>query len=200
MKNAVDLSKFNNAWYRPGCFLRRLLWFIKGRILLNTYLPWPMWVKRFALRFFGAKLGRGVVIKPKVNIKYPWFLEVGDHVWIGEGVWIDNLGKVTIGSHVALSQGAMLLCGNHDYKKESFDLIVGPITIEDGAWIGAKAVVCPGVRVGTHAILTVGSVATKDLEPYGIYQGNPAVKVRERKLTPDPSRGKRGETERSEAG
>lgn len=200
MSNKVDLSKFNNAWYKPGCFLRRLLWFIKGRILLNTYLPWPMWVKRFTLRFFGAKLGRGVVIKPKVNIKYPWFLEVGDYVWIGERVWIDNLGKVTIGSHVALSQGAMLLCGNHDYKKESFDLIVGPITIEDGAWIGAKAVVCPGVRVGTHAILTVGSVATKDLEPYGIYQGNPAVKVRERKLTPDPSRGKRGETERSEAG
>ncbi len=188
MKNTVDLSKFNNSWYKPGCFLWRFLWFIKGRILVNTYLPWPMWVKRFTLRFFGAKLGRGVVIKPKVNIKYPWFLEVGDHVWIGEGVWIDNLGKVTIGSHVALSQGAMLLCGNHDYKKESFDLIVGPITIEEGAWIGAKAVVCPGVRVGSHAILTVGSVATKDLEPYGIYQGNPAVKVRERVISGSSSR------------
>jgi len=180
MSNTVDLAKFNHSWYRPGNILLRALWFIKGRVLINTYFPWPMWVKRFTLRFFGAKLGRGVVIKPKVNIKYPWFLTVGDHVWIGEGVWIDNLGKVTIGNNVALSQGAMLLCGNHDYKKESFDLVVGDITIEDGAWIGAQAVVCPGVRVGSHAILTVGSVATKDLEPYGIYQGNPASKIRER--------------------
>lgn len=180
MSGKVDLAKFNNGWYRPGCFLRRALWFIKGRVIINTYFPWPMWVKRWTLRFFGAKLGRGVVIKPKVNIKYPWFLTVGDNAWIGEQVWIDNLGKVTIGNHVALSQGAMLLTGNHDYKKETFDLIVGDITIEDGAWIGARATVCPGVTVHSHAILSVGSVATKDLDAYGIYQGNPAVKVRER--------------------
>lgn len=180
MSGKVDLAKFNNGWYRPGNILWRALWFIKGRVLINTYLPWPMWVKRWTLRFFGAKLGRGVVIKPKANIKYPWFLTVGDNAWIGEQVWIDNLGKVAIGNHVALSQGAMLLTGNHDYKKESFDLIVGDITIEDGAWIGARATVCPGVTVRSHAILTVGSVATKDLDAYGIYQGDPAVKVRER--------------------
>ncbi len=180
MSNTVDLSKFNNGWYKPGCILRRAIWFIKGRVIINTYLPWPMWVKRLTLRFFGAKLGRGVVIKPKVNIKYPWFLTVGDNSWIGEGVWIDDLGKVTIGANCVLSQGAMLLTGNHDYKKESFDLIVGDITIEDGAWIGARAVVCPGVTVRSHAVLAVGSVATKDLDAYGIYQGNPAAKVRER--------------------
>ncbi len=180
MSGKVDLARFNNGWYKPGCFLWRVLWFIKGRVIINTYFPWPMWVKRWTLRFFGAKLGRGVVIKPKVNIKYPWFLSVGDNSWIGEGVWIDNLGKVTIGSNVALSQGAMLLCGNHDYKKTTFDLIVGDITIEDGAWIGAQAVVCPGVTVRSHAILSVGSVATKELEGYGIYQGNPASKIRER--------------------
>jgi len=193
MRGKVDLSRFNNSWYQPGSFFWRILWFIKGRLIVNTYFPWPMWVKRLVLRFFGAKLGRGVVIKPKVNIKYPWFLTVGDHVWIGEQVWIDNLAPVTVGSHVAISQGAMLLTGNHDYKKESFDLIARPIVIEDGAWIGAQAIVCPGVRVGSHAVLAVGSVATKDLEPYGIYQGNPAVKVRERDLTPDLSLGKRGE-------
>ena len=180
MSNTVDLAKFNNGWYKPGNILWRVLWFVKGRVIINTYFPWPMWVKRWTLRFFGAKLGRGVVIKPKVNIKYPWFLSVGDNSWIGEQVWIDNLGKVSIGSNVALSQGAMLLCGNHDYKKETFDLIVGDIVIEDGAWIGAQAVVCPGVTVRGHAILSVGSVATKDLDAWGIYQGNPAVKIRER--------------------
>ncbi len=180
MSEKVDLSRFNNGWYKSGGIGRRVLWFVVGRVLVNTYMPWPMCLKRLMLRCFGAKLGRGVVIKPKVNIKYPWFLKVGDNSWIGEGVWIDDLGKVTIGSNVALSQGALLLCGNHDYKKESFDLIVGDITIEEGAWIGAQAVVCPGVTVRSHAILSVGSVATKELDAYGIYQGNPASKIRER--------------------
>lgn len=182
MSGKVDLSRFNNKWYKPGGIVRRVAWFVVGRVFVNTYMPWPMCVKRCVMWCFGAKLGRGVVIKPKVNIKYPWFLTVGDHSWIGEQVWIDNLGKVTIGNNAALSQGAMLLCGNHDYKKVSFDLIVGNITIEDGAWIGSRAVVCPGVTVRSHAVLSVGSVATKELEAYGIYQGNPAVKIRERRI------------------
>jgi putative colanic acid biosynthesis acetyltransferase WcaF len=139
-------------------------------------------VKVVLLRLFGAKIGKGVVIKPNVNIKYPWLLEIGSYVWIGEQVWIDNLANVIIGDHVCISQGALLLCGNHNYKKPSFDLLVGKITIEEGAWIGAKAVVCPNVTVHSHAILSVVSVATKNLEPYAIYQGNPAIKIRDRKI------------------
>ena len=132
------------------------------------------------LRLFGAKIGKGLVIKPKVNIKYPWFLEIGDHVWIGEEVWIDNLTLVKIESNVCISQGAMLLTGNHNYKKSSFDLITGQITLEDGVWIGAKSVVCPAVTCHSHSVLAVGSIATKDLEPYTIYQGNPAQPIRKR--------------------
>jgi putative colanic acid biosynthesis acetyltransferase WcaF len=129
---------------------------------------------------FGASIGKSVVIKPYVNIKYPWRLKVGDHVWIGERVWIDNLGDVEVKSHSCLSQGAFLLCGNHDYRKPAFDLLIGDIIIEEGAWIGARAVVCPGIKVGTHAVLSVGSIATKDLQPFSIYQGNPAVEIRKR--------------------
>lgn len=132
------------------------------------------------LRFWGAKIGKGVIIKPCVNIKYPWNLEIGDYSWIGENVWIDNLVKVRIGSNVCISQGAMLLCGNHNYKKTTFDLIVGEIIVEDGAWIGAQCVVCPGVRVASHSVLTVGSVATNNCVANGIYQGIPAVKIKDR--------------------
>ena len=85
-------------------------------------------MKRTLLRLFGANVGRGVVLKPRVTIKYPWKLAVGEHSWIGENVWIDNLGQVTIGNHCCLSQGALLLCGNHNYKKATFDLMVGDIT------------------------------------------------------------------------
>lgn len=101
-------------------------------------------------------------------------------LWIGEKVWIDNLAQVDIHANVSISQGAMLLTGNHNYKSESFDLIVSPITLEEGVWIGAQAVVCPGVTCASHAILSVASVATRNLDAFFIYQGNPAIRVRER--------------------
>lgn len=151
--------------------------------MVNSYLPVPMALKIALLRIFGAKIGAAVVIKPKVNIKYPWLLEINDHAWVGEKVWIDNLVKVTIGSHACISQGALLLTGNHNYKKSSFDLITGQIFIEDGAWVGAKAVICPGVRVCSHSIVTVASVLTQSSEPFGIYQGNPAVKIKDRLIS-----------------
>ncbi|MDB5191411.1 MAG: wcaF [Segetibacter sp.] len=119
-------------------------------------------------------------MKPSVNIKYPWKLELGDYCWIGEKVWIDNLAPVIIGNNVCISQGAMLLCGNHDFTKSTFDLLVKPITLEDGVWIGAKSMVCPGVLCATHSILTVQSVATRNLSAYTIYQGNPALAVKKR--------------------
>ena len=129
---------------------------------------------------FGASIGRGVVIKPNVNIKYPWRLSIGDYSWIGENVWIDNLANVHIGNNCCISQGAMLLCGNHDYKKETFDLKTGEIRIEDGAWVGARCTVCPGVNIGENAVLSVGSVTSKNLESNGIYQGNLAILKRNR--------------------
>jgi putative colanic acid biosynthesis acetyltransferase WcaF len=141
-------------------------------------------LKIFWLKAFGAKIGKGVLVKPFVNIKYPWLLETGDHIWIGEHVWIDNLAKVYIGSNVCISQGAFLLTGNHDYTKPAFDLMVKPIILEEAVWIGANAIVCPGVTCGSHAVLAVGSVATSDLAGYGIYSGNPAVKIKDRFFEP----------------
>ena len=179
----VDLSKFNNDWYDTGAGkVKRLLWFLVNGILLQSRINAFSSCKVCLLRLFGARVGNGVVIKPSVNIKYPWLLSIGDNVWIGERVWIDNLAKITIGNNVCLSQGAMLLCGNHDYKKEGFDLMVGEIVLENGVWIGAHSVVCPSVCCASHSVLSVNSVAVSDLKAYKIYQGNPAVEVRERKV------------------
>ncbi|CAG4998633.1 2,3,4,5-tetrahydropyridine-2,6-dicarboxylate N-acetyltransferase [Dyadobacter sp. CECT 9275] len=182
-KAQTDLSLYNNSWYKPGSKIKIFFWYLFSRIFINTYLPVPMFIKRWLLVLFGAKISNSAVIKPKVNIKYPWLLEVAEHVWIGENVWIDNLTMVTLEANSCLSQGCLLLTGNHDFTKISFDLITKPIVVKTGAWIGAKATVCPGVTVGSHAVLTVGSVATKDLLPFGIYQGNPAVMVKNRTLT-----------------
>ena len=180
MKIETDLSTFNNDWYNPGNKLKVLIWFLMNSLVINNYLPIPMVIKVFILRLFGAKIGNNFVIKPKVNIKYPWFLEIGNNVWIGETVWIDNFVKVTIQDNACISQGALLLTGNHDYKKSTFDLIPKEIYVEKGVWIGAKSVVCGGVKCFSHAVLAVNSVATSNLKPFTIYQGNPAVEVRTR--------------------
>lgn len=179
----TDLSRFDNSWYDHGPRWRVVLWFLVNAYFLNTYLPIPSGLKVAVLRLFGAKIGKGVMIKPAVNIKYPWLLQIGNYVWIGEQVWIDNLSQVSIGDNTCLSQGAMLLTGNHDYRRSTFDLTTRPITLADGVWIGAKAVVCAGIHCESHSVLAVNSVATRSLDAYGIYQGNPAVFVRHRTIT-----------------
>jgi putative colanic acid biosynthesis acetyltransferase WcaF len=182
MNIKTSLSTYNNSWYQPGGRVKSFLWyFVNILFFINPLNPFSG-LKLVLLKLFGAKIGKGVHIKPGVNIKYPWLLEISNHVWVGENVWIDNLAKVTIKDHVCISQGAMLLCGNHNYKKSTFDLIVGEIHLKEGSWVGAKAIVCPGVTLNSHAILSVGSVASKTLEAYAIYQGNPAIKIRERKF------------------
>ena len=182
MKSAgvTQLNTFNNNWYKPGkSFAVKSLWYITNSILLKSGIPGSAW-RRILLKLYGAKMGKDVVLKPRINIKYPWKLEVGDYSWIGEQVWIDNLDLVVIGKNCCISQGAFLLCGNHNYKSPAFDLTIAPITLEDGVWIGAKSVVVPGVVCKDHSILTVGSIATKNLESYGIYSGNPASRIKER--------------------
>lgn len=180
--NKTDLSSFDNSWFNPGSKIKRAIWYVINVVFIISALQPSSGLKKFWLRLFGAKIGRGVVIKPRVNIKYPWNLEIGNNVWIGEGVWIDNLSSVKIKDHVCISQGAMLLCGNHNYSISSFDLIVGDILIEEGAWVGAHAIVCPGVICKSHSVLTVKSVAVRDLDSYGIYQGNPASFVKTREI------------------
>lgn len=178
----TDLSRYDNSWYNPGNPLKRYAWYLLGRAFVNTHLPVPVGFKRAILRLFGAQVGTNVMIKPKVLIKYPWFLSIGNNAWIGENVWIDNLAQVTIGPNCCLSQGCLLLTGNHNYKSVLFDLRIAPITLGEGVWIGAKAVVCPGVVCGSHAVLSVNSVAARNLDDYGIYAGNPAQFIRKRKF------------------
>lgn len=180
----IDLSAYDNSWFSPGRgVIVRSAWYLVNVLFFINPLNPSSRLKLILLKLFGAKVGRGVVIKPGVNIKYPWNITIGDYTWIGENVWIDSLGQVTIGKNCCISQGALILNGNHDYTKRRFDLIVKPITIEDGVWIGAKSVVAPGVVCGSHSVLSAMSVASADMEPYSIYRGNPAIRLRNRDLT-----------------
>jgi len=180
-----QLKKVNNAAYNTTINigagkLKQVCWYFTNIFFFKNSLNISSGLKVFLLKLFGAKIGKGTVIKPSVNIKYPWKLQAGNHVWIGEESWIDNLSDVIIGDNATLSQAAMILTGSHDHTKETFDFISLPVVIEEGAWIGARAVVYGGVTVGTHAILGINAVAENNLQPYTIYKGNPAVPVLKR--------------------
>lgn len=182
----TQARKQNLGMYHKGDYYcgaprwKQILWFLLNNLVIrNHYNPFSG-IRVRLLRLFGAEIGSGVVIKPGVNIKYPWRLWIGDNVWIGEDVWIDNLANVRIESDVCISQGALLLTGSHDYKSETFDLLVSGITVKSGAWICARAVVTGGVMIGESAVLSAGSVTTRHLAPNTIYKGNPAEAVGER--------------------
>lgn len=183
MNDRVDLASFNVGTFDKGApYFKQIIWyFVNSLIVRASWNPF-MGIKIGLLRLFGAKIGKGLIIKNNVIIKFPWKLSVGDNVWLGEGCWIDNLDHITIGNNVCISQGALLITGNHDYTKVSFPYRNAPINIEDGAWIGAKAIVAPGVNIASHSIITLGSVCTKSTEPNMIYQGNPAVIVKKRHI------------------
>ena len=174
--STVRLCDYDNSWYRPGRSRAwQAAWFFLGLPMLRSSLLPSSGLRVRLLRLFGARIGTGVVIKPAVNVKYPWNLTVGDHSWIGEACWIDNLTTVRVGSHACLSQGSYLCTGNHDWKDPAFGLLLAPIEVGDGAWVGAKAILMPGVTVGRGAVAAAGSVVSRSIPESEIHAGNPAV-------------------------
>ena len=156
------------------------LWYLIKCAVFLSALPYPSRFKCALLRFFGARVGRRVVLKPRLNIHFPWKLVIGDFVWIGEETFILNFEPVTIGSHCCISQRAFLCTGNHDYRHPQMPFRNRPISLADGAWVGAQAFIGPGVTIGSEAVVTAGSVATKDLPAEMICSGNPCRPLRHR--------------------
>ena len=156
------------------------IWYLVKCVFFLSPLPWPTRLKCQLLRCFGATVGQGVNIKPRVNVHFPWKLELGDWCWIGEEVFILNFESIRIGAHACVSQRAFLCGGNHDYRDETFAFRNQPITVGRGAWIGAGCFVGPGVVVGAHAVVTAGSVVTKSQPAETVCSGNPCVPVKPR--------------------
>lgn len=156
------------------------LWYLVKCVFFLSPLPWPSGVKARILRWFGAKVGVGVVIKPRVNVHFPWKLELGDHCWLGEEVFILNFELVKIGSQVCISQRTFLCGGNHDFRDPSFTYRNAPITVEDGAWVGANVFVAPGVTISSEAVVTAGSIVTTSLPQAMVCSGNPCIPVKVR--------------------
>jgi putative colanic acid biosynthesis acetyltransferase WcaF len=158
----IDLSKYNNSPFTRGApAWKEALWWVVRSLLFAPWFPVPSALKVAALRIFGAKIGKQVVIRSRVNITMPWRFECGDQVWIGDEVQILSLARVRIGSNVCISQRAFLCTGSHDFRKESFDLITEPIEIGDSCWVAAQAFVGPGAVVPAGTMVKAGEVWKK---------------------------------------
>jgi len=160
---------------------KRLAWyFVNLAVVYNPYLPLSG-PRVLALRAFGARIGKGVNIKPHVKVKHPWKLTVGDGTWIGEECWIDNLDQVSIGRKAVLSQRTYLCTGNHDWSDPEMPLVTSPIRIGERAWICAGTTVAPGSEVGDGAVVGMGSVVNGKLPAGMICAGHPAVPIKPRR-------------------
>ena len=162
------------------------LWYLCKCAFFLTPLPFPGAFKRMLLRAFGARIGRGVVLKPRLNIHLPWKLSVGDFSWLGEEVFILNFEQVSIGCHCCISQRVFLCTGNHDYRLPDMPYRNAPITIEDGAWVGAQVFVAPGVTIGSDSVVMAASVVTRSQPGAMVCGGNPCAPVKPRWPEPRP--------------
>jgi putative colanic acid biosynthesis acetyltransferase WcaF len=180
MSSKVKLSDFNPSigLNRGAGKFKEMLWYFTKMFFFLTAFPYPNSFKRFLLKAFGAKVGQGVIIKPRVNIHMPWKLEIGNHVWIGEEVFILNFEPVTIGNNVCISQRAFLCGGNHDYKIPSMPYRNGSIILKDGCWVGASCFVAPNIIIGVDCVVAACSSVRSSLPDNTICEGNPAGPIK----------------------
>lgn len=181
-ESKIDLSNYQSRISYCNKFVR-VLWQIVWLILFR---PSPVilhsW-RRFLLRIFGARIGKGAHPYPSARIWAPWNLEMGDYSCLGHYVDCYCVDEVKIGNHVTVSQYSYLCTASHDIEDPKMRLIIAPIIIEDGAWITAGVYIGPGITVGEGAVLGAHSVVVKDVEPWTVVAGNPARFIKNRKLT-----------------
>ncbi len=160
-----DLSGFTHAGYSRGRPVHvQISWLVVQNLLFKRW-----WVPKGArvrmLRAFGANVGDGVLIRHGVRVHWPWKLSIGDHSWIGDGVWILNLEPVSIGANVCVSQDVLLCTGSHDRRSPTFEFDNGPIVVEDEVWLAVRSTVLRGVRVGKGAVVGATALVTTDVAP-----------------------------------
>lgn len=156
------------------------LWWLVQATLFRLSPQFLYGWRRWLLRRFGAKVGKGVLVRPTVEITYPWKIELGDHCWIGDHVTLYSLGPISIGHDAVVSQKSYICTGSHDFRSPSFDIFSEKVTIEPMAWIASDVFIAPGVTVGESAVVSARSSVFRDLPANMICRGNPAKPVKQR--------------------
>ena len=165
---------------------KRALWMVVYTVFFrHSFYPFLVRWRAWLLQRFGMKCGNHISIHPSAMIWAPWNIKTEHALAIDEGVNLYSVDKITIGMKVAISREAFICTASHDITKPNRPLITAPITICDGVWIGARAIILPGVTIGEGAVVAAGAVVTKDVEPWSVVGGNPAKFIKKRELKND---------------
>lgn len=141
--------------------------------------------RKLVYRCFGVKIGRKTSIHWRTRFNSPQNLEIGNHTIIGNDAMLDARHGITIGNNVSLSMGVWIWTLQHDPQDSNFGVAGGKVVIEDFAWISCRTTILPNVTIGRGAVVAAGAVVTKDVPPFAIVGGVPAVVIgtRQRNLT-----------------
>jgi putative colanic acid biosynthesis acetyltransferase WcaF len=170
----VRLDLFKPEGDRGRSRLVEALWVLTKCAFFVTPLPWPNALKRALLRMFGAQIGAGVILRPGVNIHFPWRLKVGNHCWIGDGTQLLNIAPITFEDHVALAHQVYVAAGGHDIRSATMAPKHAPVLVKTGTWIASRAFVGPGVTIHERCVIGAGAVVVKDVGPDVVVGGSPA--------------------------
>lgn len=138
-------------------------------------------VRRFFYRLAGMKIGAGSTLHTGARFYNPANIAIGNDTIIGEGVVLDGREKLTIGDHVDFASEVMIYNSQHDINSDDFHAISGEVEIGDYVFIGPRAIILPGVKLGKGAVVAAGAVVTKDVDPMAVVGGVPAKVIGERK-------------------
>lgn len=144
------------------------------------YIPFHN-IRLFFYRLAGIKIGKGARVHMWCNFFNPVNIKIGDDTIIGDRAFLDGRAKLSIGKHVDIASQVLIYNSQHDIDSEDFSAIEKEVIIEDYVFIGPRVIILPGVTVGKGAILAAGAVVTKDVAPFNIVGGVPAVQIGERK-------------------
>ena len=148
-------------------FVPQALW-VAVSTLIFTQVWCPNRLRCALLRWFGAEVGTGVLIRHRVRVQWPWKLSIGNDSWVGTDAELYNVDNIIIGSDVCISQYVYVCTGSHDPRSPTFDFDNGPIVLEDGVWLCARSTVLRGVRIGANSIVSAHSLVTSDIPPDSI--------------------------------
>ncbi len=156
-----------------------LSWSLVELALVSNRLQISSRLRAWALRLYGAQIGSGVVMRPRLRVKSPWNLVIGDRCWIGDGVWFHNRDRITVGSDVSISQESYLTTGAHAFRTD-MALVTKPIVIEDGVWITSRCVVLGGAHIGRSAVISPLTVVRGAVPANSVLSSPAAVVVGQR--------------------
>ena len=178
-----DLSRFRvPAGFRgrPGWYVQ--LWWLTEALLFRTSPQFMYAWRRAILRAFGARIGKGVIVRPTARITYPWKVAIGDHAWIGDDVTLYSLGEIEIGAHSVISQRSYLCGGDHDYASADFTIRSHPIHIGSQVWVASDVFIAPGVSIGDGAVVGARSTVLRSLCGAWLYAGSPVRAIKRRQM------------------